>query len=95
MSSDTISVTVTESVQHLLDVADGASDSSISFGGVTTAKVLQVKSDGAVTVKISGGTTAIPVNTLLRIVASASGPTSLTISNGSGASRSVEIFIAG
>ena len=89
------SLTITEWTRHVLEVADATTDSAVNFGGVSTAKLVAIESDGAVTVKVSGGTTAIPVNKHLLITASSSGPTSLTISNASGATRTVEFLIGG
>jgi hypothetical protein len=88
------SETVTEYKLDAQEIADGAT-LTVNFGGVTAAKWYAVLSDGAVTTKVNGSATAYPVDRVH--VGNSTGGliTSATITNGSGATRKVIIFIAG
>lgn len=88
------SVAVTLPVHKTVTVADGQTAQTLQFDSITAGEVLVLVSDGAISVKINGSATAIPVNTLLLIVDTAGGITSLTFANSSGATRTVEVLIA-
>ena len=76
--------------------ADGITDSAISFGTITKAKLFILRSDQDVSLKLNGSVTATPAMKLMVLIADeTTGITSATISNASGSSASVEILIAG
>jgi hypothetical protein len=75
-----------------VEVANGAVDQAISLGGVTTASLLLLISDQAVSVKVNGAAAGIACRTLLLTGAAA---TSLSVSNSSGATANVRVYLLG
>lgn len=80
---------------ELRNVANGVTDLALNFGGITAAKWLVIETDGAITLKVNGSATAVPVDTLYIEVSSGGLITAATISNASGASRAVRYAIGG
>lgn len=99
------SITLTEAVDIEEDdgvyfkLADAASDVSISFDVVTTAKALLIESDRAITVKINGSATGLPIGHTAdeggTLLLTATAVTSLSFSNASGDIAYVYISMPG
>lgn len=89
------SISVTEKCDQLISIANNTTDFTLTFGGVSAAKILFVQTDVAVSIKPSGTSTAVPVLTEYLSIDTAGGITSCTISNSSGNTASVSYFVAG
>lgn len=75
---------------------DATVDSVINFGTITKAKLFILKSDQDVSLKLNGSVVATPDMRFFILIADETiGITSVTISNASGQSATVEILIAG
>jgi hypothetical protein len=89
------SVTITLPVAKKVTIADSTSNQAVQFDSVTAGKVIGIRTDGAVTVKINGEATGRVVNPLFVWIDSAGGLTAMTLTNTSGATRTVEVLIGG
>lgn len=89
------SVSEDESTYQELEVSDGASDSSVNFGGVTTGDVLYIESDYAISYRLASSGTSIGVDAGGRHLLQGTSFTSLLLSNSSGSTATVKILIAG
>lgn len=89
------SVTITEYVFDRRSVADAASNEALPFGSVTAGKILVMKTDGAVTLKVNAEATGHVVNAQFAVVDTGGSFTAATVTNASGAARIVEWFVAG
>lgn len=91
------SVGVTEWTHYKISVATGTTDQAVAFAGVSAAKALILLTDeaGAITYKLNGGTTAIPLKPLAVHLDSAGGITSATYTNASGSTVVIDILIGG
>jgi hypothetical protein len=87
------SLSYTESTVQKIQVGTGTSDSSISFGGVTTAQVFYITSDYAVSYKLNGGTTSHTVTANGHHMLIGAAITAVTISNASGSTANVLIIL--
>lgn len=93
-----IALPITKQAHGLgVTVANGVTDQVIDFGGITAGMVLLLKTDGTgeVTVKLQGGTTAIPVNKLFLLVDAGALITGAKISNASGVVVTFEVHVFG
>lgn len=88
-------VSVTTYTRATISIADSTSNQSIGFGSVTAGKVFVLVPDGAVSVKLNGSATAIPVTGQLTVYDSAGGITAATWSNASGSARTAEFLVGG
>lgn len=89
------SITVTEYNRDRRSVADAASNEALPFGSVTAAKILAIKTDGPVTLKVNAESTGHVINTHALLVDTGGSFTAATVSNASGAAVIVEWFVAG
>ena len=91
------SVGVTEWNRYKISVATGTTDQAVAFAGVSAAKALILVTDevGAMTYKLNGGTTAIPLKPLGAHIDSAGGITSASYSNASGSTVVLEVLVGG
>ncbi len=85
-------------LSSVISIADATVDQEILIGNVTTAKLVALITDGALTVKLATAGTAIPVGDTGKIgwfVLVGAGATKLLVSNSSGAARKLRYMIAG
>jgi hypothetical protein len=82
-----------------LEIATGTTDEVINFGSVVNAKLVAVFSDQPLTIKVNGiGNTAIPFKDIFAIgagVESGQEITELHISNASGSTATIQLYIVG
>lgn len=88
-------ISVTTMSRDTVSITTGTSDQAINFASVAAGKLFVLVPDGAVTLKVNASTVALPVTTLYAVVDTAGGITAATMSNSSGATRYVEVLIAG
>ena len=90
--SDTLSVAYAEAtIQHII-VANGASDTSVGLGGVTTADVVYLKSDQQLTINFNSSSgTDITIDANRPALLTGTSVTALYVSNASGSNANVDI----
>lgn len=88
-------VSVTVESRKTVTIANSTTDQAIQFDSVSAGKILVLVPDGAITLKVNGSSVALPVTTVYSVVDTAGGITAATMSNASGASRTVEVLVAG
>lgn len=86
-------LTVDAKFNHIFTLAAGASDTPISFGSISDAKVLFVWSQSAITLKVNSiGSAAIPCCPYMLLLADNKGITELYLTN-LGTATSVQVFV--
>ena len=94
--ADYASVTYTTSTALVHTEATGTTDTALSMGDVTTADVVYIKSDKALTLNINVNTgTDIPLDANQPFFMGGTAITALYISNASGSTANVTYFLAG
>lgn len=94
--SEFANVAYTESTFQELVLANGASDTSISFGGITTADILFLKSDQALTLNLQANSgTDIPIDANKPFMMAGTAITAAYLSNASGTDANVIFKIWG
>jgi hypothetical protein len=94
--SESGSVSYTEYTMQEFVVANGSSDSSVSFGGVTTADIVYLKSDQALTVNINSSSgTNITLDANKPLISVGTAVTAMYLSNASGTDANVLFKIWG
>lgn len=84
--------TAKETVHGQFKVNPSTTDLVVAMGNITTAKAMVIAVDGPITVKLNGGSNAIPVNKTVVWFGSITG---LTLSNASLTDvRTVEVYFA-
>ena len=81
--------TYTEYSYQRLVLPDGTSDQAVGFGGCAVADLLFLETDQAITIKVSGGS----ARDVASIAVLSEGATSLTISNDSGETATVDVLV--
>jgi hypothetical protein len=96
-TSDTGGITFTEAVVHQPYVlADSASDTSISLGGLTTATIFYIKSDQDITINLNSNSgTDITISANKPALFTGTSITALYGSNASGTDANLYIVLAG
>ncbi len=90
------SVTYTESVIHEYTLATASTDSSISFGMITTAALFYFKSDAVVTLELqSASGTALVLVASKPVFLAGCALTAAYVTNASGATANIVCVIAG
>lgn len=89
------SIPITRYSVQRYTIADATTDQSVTFGsGITAALALIIRSDEPITFKANGSSTATPCDPIAILTSETNGLiTSLTISNASGDTATVEILI--
>lgn len=96
MTFDMGTVGYTESTQQEIVIADAASDSSLNFGGITTADLFYLKSDQALTLNLQAAAgTDIPIDANKPFFQSGTAITAAYLSNASGTAANVVFKIWG
>jgi hypothetical protein len=94
--SDIASVSYTDYTWQELVVTTATTDQAFNFGGVTTASVLYVKSDQAITLNLNSNTgTDISVLANKPFVLSGTAITAAYVSNASGSSANISFGVWG
>jgi len=95
----TEAVDIEEYAEHYVEIADAVTDQAISLGFVTTVKGLLIESDRAITVKINGSDTGLPIGHTAdeggALLLTATSVTTLTLSNASGETANIYISLPG
>lgn len=90
---------IEEAVTHKMEIADAVVDQAVSLGSLSTCKQLHIISDRAISVKINGGDTGIPIGHTATEGGSMSIPatsiTALSVSNASGGVANVHFILSG
>lgn len=89
------SITVTQYVAQTETIATAVTDRALPFGQVSAGKILVIKTDYALTVKLNGETTGHVVLGLFIWVDTGGSITAATITNASGSTATVEYLAAG
>ena len=89
-----IDLTVNERQNKSIEVATGTTDKEFDLTDITTGRLLYIKSDKAITVKLATGGTSIPIDANGFMILTGS-VTTVLVSNASGATATVEVEYAG
>lgn len=84
-----------EGLKQAIKISDGVTDQAVSFGTVSTAKVLIVASDKQISLKLNGGSESLSLSANGVMVLFNVSITGLSISNSSGATATVDVLILG
>jgi hypothetical protein len=83
-------VTWTEKTHQRLSVPTATTDLAIQFGGCSAGNLVFVSTDKTISIKISGGTQAITINSFAVLSGDIS---AMTLTNASGSTAVVDILI--
>jgi hypothetical protein len=98
VTTTTTRTDITEEMSGTTEVADGATDETIQFGGVTSAKILYMECDGELSFKFNGGSDSlklVPVSGQKAKVMWEGELTAIAVSNGTGATVTLTYYLAG
>ena len=84
-----------ESVYGEMELATGVTDSSISFGPVTTADILYIESDQQITFRQAAADTGSPIDANRFMLLFGTSATAVLLSNASGSTANVKYLIGG
>jgi hypothetical protein len=91
-----VGLAIDESVHYSrYELAADATDESIGFGPITTASVLVISSDYAITYKLNGSSDAVALNANGIHVLMDTAITSLSVSEGNSQACVLEIYLGG
>jgi hypothetical protein len=91
----TFSNSVDEWSYRQYEVADETEDETINLTGIAAVDIFYIESDQAVTIKINGSSDSITIDANAPYLTMGTNITAATISNESGSTADVKIFIAG
>ncbi len=89
-------VAYTESTRQEIAIANAASDTQLAFGGVTTADLLYIKSDQAISINLdSSSGTDITIDANKPVLLTGTAATAAYVSNASGSTANILYYIWG
>ena len=92
--SFTDSTTYTEVTSNRIVIADGATDETLPFVGVSSGKFLYLLSDQAVSIKLNGSNDALAVAANMPLFLPAT-LTACTVTNSSGSAANIDYGVSG